>query len=129
VSQSPVWLAPLYYEEYTDLSPGGLGIEEMEEIGGSANVVRMPAKDALIINTHDLGYNLSKYVTSSYLHVLACALACAQAFLALSVRGSKLGAVCTMDSVPGGAQAERNETSHADICTKPGFVTSPRTGK
>jgi hypothetical protein len=64
------------------------------------------------------------YVTL-YLHVLACA----QAILALSVRGTKLGAVCTMDSVPGGAQAERNETSHADVCTKPGFVTSPRTGK
>ena len=43
MSHSPVWLAPLYYEEYTDLSPGGLGIEETEEIGGSANVVPMPS--------------------------------------------------------------------------------------
>ena len=40
VSQAPIWIAPLYYEEYLDLSPAGLGIEESEEIDGSAKMVR-----------------------------------------------------------------------------------------
>ena len=68
------------------------------------------------------GFNICKPVPLS-------ALAYAQATLALSVRGPKPGAVCTMDSDLFGKKIEHNETFVHAACSKPGFVTSPRTGE
>jgi hypothetical protein len=76
VSQAPVWIAPLHYDEYSDLSPAALGIEESEEHAGAPNRVSGSsstnthtrrthscrgincAPSALIINTQDPCPNL-----------------------------------------------------------------------